>query len=193
MPAPTAASAEYVVSYRRCSHRPAPRTIAEATPPNATLIPGPIQPRLTASTKKKTTPRSVTTPPAKASAFAPIRSAVDIVRPQSKPRPPAGCAGCAGRAVAAAAGAGSRAGCCGCCATGEGVGAGAGGEEGEAARAGAVARPARRSSTIAWRSATCRSSKSTRLRSVWGADADRAAVVGADGPAGRLEAALLRT
>src|SRR5438034_11823307 len=108
--------------------------MADATPPNATLMPGPIQPRLTASTKKKTTPRSVTTPPAKASAFAPIRSAVDIVRPQSKPRLAAGCAGraaCAGRAVAAAAGAGSPTGCCGCSATGEGVGAVAGGGGGE--------------------------------------------------------------
>ena len=80
-------------------------------PPNAILMPGPTQPRLTASAKKKTTPRSVTTPPAKASAFAPIRSAVDIVRPQSKPRLAAGCGGGAGRAVAAAAGTGSRIGC----------------------------------------------------------------------------------
>src|SRR5258705_13373948 len=113
--------------------------MADPTQPNAPLMPGPIKPRLTASTKKKTTPRSVTTPPAKASAFAPIRSAVDIVRPQSKPRLAAGCAGRgggSGRAVAAVAGAGSRA---GCCATGEGAGPGVGGGGGEAAGPGAGA------------------------------------------------------
>src|SRR6185295_16863463 len=133
--------------------------------------------------------RSVTTPPAKASAFAPIRSAVDIVRPQSKPRLAGGCGGGAGRAVAAAAGAGSRIGCGG---TGRGVGAGSGADVGAATRSGALTRPARRSSTIACSTATRCSSKSTRLRRVWGADAgaDRAVVVGVS--AGRLEAALER-
>ena len=37
-------------------------------------------------TKKKTTPSSVTTPPAKASALAPSRSADETVRPQPKLR-----------------------------------------------------------------------------------------------------------
>ena len=44
---------------------------AEASAPRVTRAVGPIQPRSTASTKKKTTPRSVTTPPAHASARAP--------------------------------------------------------------------------------------------------------------------------
>src|SRR2546423_14734727 len=63
-------------------------------------MPGPIQPRFTASTKKKTTPRSVTTPPVKASVLAPISSSAEIVRPQSKPL--AGCG--AGAPASAAAG-----------------------------------------------------------------------------------------
>src|SRR5262245_12773844 len=62
---------------------PPANTIAEATPPHATRSSGPIQPRFTARTKKKTTPSSVTTPPAKANAFAPIRPAAESVRPQS--------------------------------------------------------------------------------------------------------------
>src|SRR5436190_22959234 len=80
MPAPTAASDEYVSPKRRRSHRPEPNTSADATPPQATRASGPIQPRLTASTKKKTTPRSVTTPPAQASAFGPSRAPKSISR-----------------------------------------------------------------------------------------------------------------
>src|SRR5919202_3585776 len=74
MPAPTAASDEYVSSYRRRSHSPAAKTTTDAAAPNETRSPGPIHPRFTARTKKKTTPRIVTIPPAHASACAPKRS-----------------------------------------------------------------------------------------------------------------------
>src|SRR5882724_1235755 len=136
MPVPTATSAEYVDSYRRCSQRPAPNTIPEATPPKATRIPGPIHPRLTARTKKKTTPSSVTMPPANANAFAPIRSAADSVRPQSNPVPTFGCSG---GAVGGAAVAGS---CTDGCGREGGVGSARGDGGGAAARLEAVARPA---------------------------------------------------
>src|SRR5207244_12387438 len=101
-------------------------------------MPGPTQPRLTARTKKKTTPSSVTTPPAKASAFAPIRSVADIVRPQSKPVLTFGCSG------AAAAGAGRGGTSSGGCGRGGGGGAGSsqrGGGGGAASGLGAGARP----------------------------------------------------
>src|ERR671914_1693070 len=55
--------------------RPAPKTSADASAPSPTRSTGPIQPRFTASTKKKTTPSSVTRPPAQASVRAPSRSA----------------------------------------------------------------------------------------------------------------------
>ena len=63
-PAPTAASAAYVRPYRRRA-RARRRTRGRAAPPSATRRAGPIQPRFTASTKKKTIPSSVTTPPAR--------------------------------------------------------------------------------------------------------------------------------
>src|SRR6266516_3420426 len=158
MPVPTATSAEYVVSYRRCNQRPAPNTIPEATPPKATRIPGPIQPRVTARTKKKTTPSSVTMPPANANAFAPIRSAADIVRPQSNP---VLTFGCSGGAVGGAAVAGT---CTGAGGRGGGAGSACGdGGWGAAARLGAVARPAWSPSTIVCNSETRLSRNATRL------------------------------
>src|SRR4029450_5689529 len=54
---------------------PAEKRSADAIAPRLTRATGPIQPRFTASTKKKTTPRSVTMPPAQASTFAEKRSA----------------------------------------------------------------------------------------------------------------------
>src|SRR5215211_956146 len=54
---------------------PAPNTSSDASAPSATRSAGPIQPRFTARTKKKTTPSNVTTPPAQARARAPRRSA----------------------------------------------------------------------------------------------------------------------
>src|ERR671924_222588 len=54
---------------------PAEKTRAEASEPSATRATGPIQPRFTASTKKKTMPSRVTTPPAQARTFALKRSA----------------------------------------------------------------------------------------------------------------------
>ncbi len=132
-------------------------------PPQATRSSGPIQPRLTASTKKKTTPSSVTMPPLKARAFAPIRSAAEIVRPQSNARVAAG--GVAGLGFGGAGRGGG--------ATGLGAGA--------AARAGAgfgsaAGREVPRSlSTASWSSRTRRSRNATRLcRS-------GAVAVGADG------------
>src|SRR5512132_559715 len=55
--------------------RPAEKRSADAIAPRLTRATGPIQPRFTASTKKKTTPRSVTMPPAQASTCAEKRSA----------------------------------------------------------------------------------------------------------------------
>src|SRR4029453_14219556 len=55
--------------------RPGEKRSGDATAPRLTRATGPIQPRFTASTKKKTTPRSVTMPPAQASTFAEKRSA----------------------------------------------------------------------------------------------------------------------
>ena len=46
----------------------------DASAPSVTRATGPIQPRFTASTKKKTIPSSVTAPPAQASAFAPNKA-----------------------------------------------------------------------------------------------------------------------
>src|SRR4029450_6530216 len=54
---------------------PAEKRSADAIAPRLTRATGPIQPRFTASTKKKTTPRSVTMPPAQASTCAEKRSA----------------------------------------------------------------------------------------------------------------------
>ncbi len=80
IPAPAAASAECTGPYARCSQRPAPKTRSEASAPRLTRSTGPIQPRFTASTKKKTIPSSVTRPPAHASAFGPRRSSRDTWR-----------------------------------------------------------------------------------------------------------------
>src|SRR5262245_18419680 len=55
-------------------YTPAPKTSAEAIAQSETRATGPIQPRFTARTKKKTIPRSVTAPPAQASAFAPKKT-----------------------------------------------------------------------------------------------------------------------
>jgi hypothetical protein len=76
MPAPTAASDESVSPKRRRSQTPTPITTADAVAPNVTRRPGPIQPRLTARTKKNATPSAMTTPPAQASAFAPRTSLI---------------------------------------------------------------------------------------------------------------------
>src|SRR5262249_58032008 len=70
IPAPTAARAEYVCPYRRRSQRPPANTSIDAIAPIAQRCQGPIQPRLTASTKRRTTPSSVTVPPATARARA---------------------------------------------------------------------------------------------------------------------------
>src|SRR3954451_21801774 len=71
MPAPAAATAASVVPKRRGAQTPAPKSSAEAITPSDTRAVGPIQPRSTASTKKKTTPSTVTAPPVRASARAP--------------------------------------------------------------------------------------------------------------------------
>src|SRR4029450_4726379 len=54
---------------------PAEKRSADAIAPRLTRATGPSQPRFTESTKKKTTPRSVTMPPAQASTCAEKRSA----------------------------------------------------------------------------------------------------------------------
>jgi hypothetical protein len=99
MPAPTAESDECVSPKRRRSQSPAKKTVADATAPQSTRTPGPIQPWLAARMKKKMTPRSVTMPPAQASTCGPGRSE----RSQSRggrggavPYAPAR-SGCAGR------------------------------------------------------------------------------------------------
>ena len=74
MPTPAAESDAYVSPKRRRSSSDAARTSAETLAPSATRATGPIQPRSTASTKKKTMPRSVTAPPVQASARAPSRT-----------------------------------------------------------------------------------------------------------------------
>src|SRR5438309_8821646 len=74
MPAPAAESDAYVSPKRRRSHTAAPSASAEASAPSATRASSPIQPRSTASTKKKTIPSSITTPPVHASARAPSRT-----------------------------------------------------------------------------------------------------------------------
>ena len=53
---------------------PAPTTTADTAAPSETRIEGPIQPLSTASTKKKTIPRSITAPPVQASVRAPSRT-----------------------------------------------------------------------------------------------------------------------
>src|SRR6478735_52164 len=53
---------------------PVEKRSTDASAPRVTRATGPIQPRFTASTKKKTIPSSVTAPPAQASAFAPNRA-----------------------------------------------------------------------------------------------------------------------
>jgi hypothetical protein len=63
------------VPWRACAKTPAAKTSADAIAPSSTRSIGPIQPLLAASAKKKTTPSSVTTPPASASPRAPSRSA----------------------------------------------------------------------------------------------------------------------
>src|SRR5262245_7037666 len=61
-------------------YTPAPKTSVEAIAPSETRATGPIQPRFTARTKKKTIPSSVTAPPAQASAFAPKNTDQSISR-----------------------------------------------------------------------------------------------------------------
>src|SRR5438445_7798791 len=74
MPAPAAESDAYVSPKRRRSHTAAPSASAEASAASVTRASAPIQPRSTASTKKKTIPSSITTPPVHASARAPRRT-----------------------------------------------------------------------------------------------------------------------
>src|SRR3954454_18283129 len=105
MPTPTAASDAYGPPNLRRKTTPARKTTADATAPQRTRASGPIQPLFTARMKKKTTPSSITTPPAQASAFAPRSSAKSISR-----RGRGGLGGLGGRLGAAGAdGNGSRA------------------------------------------------------------------------------------
>src|SRR5207245_9549240 len=127
--------------------RPAAKTRPDAKAPQPTRMPGTIQPRLTARTKKKTTPRRVTTPPVKASVLAPMRSSTEIVRPQSKPLARGGTDEAA-RAGAGGGGIGTLvvAEGAGCGGTGAGRGGGGGGAA-AAARGGTAGLAARRSAT----------------------------------------------
>src|SRR6266850_109749 len=74
MPAPAAESDAYVSPKRARSQSEAPMRTPETAAPSVTRASGPIQPRSTASTKKKTIPRRVTAPPVHASARAPRRT-----------------------------------------------------------------------------------------------------------------------
>src|SRR4051812_15155822 len=74
MPAPADETEAYVSPKLRRSQTPAPTRAADAAAPRVIRAVGPIQPRSTASTKKKTTPRSVTIPPVQARVRAPRRT-----------------------------------------------------------------------------------------------------------------------